>query len=158
MPLVAGKTYKVAIALEDGQGGSSVIGRFGLPGVTLIPTDYGSNIVDPSDPAQAGYWSYDVPNQVIVDAGAELDIQAINGDVDVIVNGLLEFDGGGSSTINSLTIGAGAIVEVGAGAPAPAVDLGGAAAVPEPSCALLGLLGLSLLASCRERQHRASAK
>ena len=150
VPLIAGRTYKVAIALEDGQGGSSVIGRFALPGVTLTPTDYGNNIVDPSDPAQAGYWSYDVPNQVVVDSGAELDIQAINGNVDVLVNGHLEFDGAASSSINFLRIGAGAIVEVGAGPPAAlGEDLGGAAAVPEPGCTLLSFLGLSVLASRR---------
>ena len=101
--LVAGRTYKVGIAVEDGQGGSSLVGRFGLPGGSLA-------VVDGSDPAQAGFWSYSIPNQVVVDAGAELQIQALNGAVSVFANGRLALTGGGSSTIESLTIGAGGIV------------------------------------------------
>ena len=101
--LAAGRTYKVGIALEDGQGGSSMVARFGLPGGSLA-------VVDASNSAQAGFWSYGIANQVVVDAGAELQIQALNGAVSVIANGRLELNGAGSSTMDSLTGGVGGTV------------------------------------------------
>ena len=144
--LVGGRSYQVAIALEDTGGGSSVEARFARPGEPAL------SIVDPSDPAQAGLWTYGLPNQVNVDAGAELDIQALNGNVDVLVNGRLELNGAGSSSINSLTIRAGGVVEIGGGAPALADRFAESAAVPEPgslSLIFFGALG------CLARRSRA---
>ena len=132
--------------MEDGQGGSSLVGRIAAPGGSL-------EVVDPSAASQAGWWSYGLPNQVVVDVGAELDIRAINGDVDVLVNGHLEFDGAGSSTIDSLTIGAGGIVEVGSGPPSPA-ELAGALPVPEPGSVGLMLLGALGFLGRRQRAPR----
>ncbi len=140
VPLVAGHTYKVGVAVEDGQGGSSLVGLFGLP-------DAGLSVIDPSDPAQAGYWTYGKPNQVIVDAGSELDIRALNGAVNVSVNGKLDLRGAGSDTIESLVIGDGGVVNLGGPALAPAAAL----AVPEPNS--LGLLILGTVAFLNRRSR-----
>ena len=143
--LVAGEVYKVGIAVEDTGGGSSLEGRIGLPGFGIGP-------VNPGSGGQAGLWSYEVANQVVVDVGAELDIRAINGAVDVIVNGQLKLTGAGSSSMNSLEIGPGAVVTLGGPALAPAEQLaGGAAAVPEPGSLGLALLGALGLLSRRRR-------
>jgi hypothetical protein len=116
--LTAGQTYKVAIGLEDGQGGSSLVARMGLPGAGLA-------IVDPGNPTQAGYWSYGVPNQVVVDAGAELHIQALNGALDVAANGRLELNGAGASSMDSLTVGVGGAVVASHGISAGKITLTG---------------------------------
>ena len=132
--------------MEDGQGGSGLVGRVTAPGGSVL-------IVDPSSPGQAGWWSYGLPNQVIVDAGAELDIQALNGSVNVLVNGHLELDGASSSTINSLVIGNGGIVEVGSGPPSPA-GLAASLPVPEPGALGLVLAGVFGLLGRRQRARR----
>ena len=142
--LQAGHTYKVGIAVEDGQGGSSLVGMFGVP-------NGGLSVVDPSDPTQAGYWTYGLPNQVIVDAGAELDIRSLNGSVNVIVNGKLDLRGAGSSSVESLTIGDGGLVTIGGAALAPAAA---ALPVPEPGSFALLLLGASGFLSRRLRTRR----
>ena len=141
--LESGRTYKVGIAVEDGQGGSGLVGRIGLPGGGL-------QTVDPSAPEQAGWWSYGLPNQVIVDAGAGLKIPALNGEVNVIVNGALDIMGAGSSSVNSLIIGDGGVVTLGAAAAAPAAAL----AVPEPGSLGLLVLGATGIFSRRLRARR----
>ena len=86
----------------------------------------------------------------MVDAGAELDIRAINGSVNVIVNGHLEFDGAGSSTFDSLLINNGGYVEVGSGPPSPA---GLAASLPVPEPGALGLVLAGVFGLLGRRQH-----
>ena len=142
--LEAGRIYKVAIAVEDGQGGSSLVGRFGIPGGNL-------DVIDSSDPNQAGYWSYGVPNQLIVDAGAALDIPSINGSVNVIANGRLDLRGPGSDTVESLTIGDGGVVVLHGAALAPAAEV---LPVPEPGSFALLLLGATGFLSRRFRARR----
>lgn len=144
--LTAGNSYKVGIAVEDGQGESGLVGRITAPNESL-------KIINPASLDQAGWWSYGLPNQVIVDSGAELDIRAINGDVNVLVNGHLEFDGAGSSTVSTITIGNGGIVEVGSGPPSPAGLAEAALPVPEP--ASLGLIILGAL-GCLTGRRRSS--
>jgi fibronectin-binding autotransporter adhesin len=140
--LEAGRIYKVAMAVEDGQGGSGLVGRIALPGESM-------QTVDPSSPGQAGWWTYGLPNQVVVDVGAELRIRALNGDVHVIVNGDLDLTGAGNSTIDSLTIGAGGIATLG---PAGAAAEGAALPVPEPGS--LSLIVAGALGFFARRQRR----
>jgi hypothetical protein len=139
--LNAGQVYKVAVAVEDGQGGSSLVGMIGLPGEGL-------QVIDPSNPVQDGWWHYGLPNQVTIDDGGTLNIEAINGSVNVIANGNLGLTTG-SSSIDSLLIGATGTVTLGGPAPAAANEPGAGAepaggsvaAVPEPATAILLLFG-----------------
>lgn len=146
IPLVAGQTYKVAIAVQDGGGGGSLVGRAGLPG-------FGLGTVNPGDVNQAGFWSVDLPNNIEVQASATLDINSINGANNVFVDGSLDINGPGSSRIDNLVIGSGGIVTLGGGAPGPVPELasnseiaaGSPQAVPEPGSfglLLFGALGL----------------
>jgi hypothetical protein len=81
VPLVSGQKYQVAIGVEDTGGGSSLIGRIGLP-------TGGMFTINPSDPAQAGLWSYDaVGGNVLIDPGAQLRASSINGASDVNLAG-----------------------------------------------------------------------
>jgi hypothetical protein len=148
--LQAGRTYKVGIAVEDGQGGSSLVGMIALPGEGL-------QVIDPSNPAQDGWWHYGRPNQVVVDAGAELNMDGINGSVNVLVNGELGLTD--DSSMDSLVIGPGATVTLGGPVPAAAdepatgAELAGdsVAAVPEPATPVLMLLGALGLFGRRRR-------
>ena len=144
--LTQGNLYKVGIAVEDGQGGSGLVGRITAPGGSIM-------IVDPSSAAQPGWWTYGQPNQLTVDAGAELKIPKIDGSVSVLVNGKLEINGA-SSTFDSLSIGSGGIVTLGAGGPAPGELAGAALAVPEPGSVSLMLLGVLGCLGRRERVSR----
>jgi hypothetical protein len=141
--LVAGQVYKVGIAVEDGQGGSSIVGRIGLPGGPL-------EVVDPNGANQTGLWTYGVPNQVIVDAGAGLQINRINGSVNVISNGDLDIVGPLGNTMDSLTIGAGGMVTLGGAGPSAA-----AAPVPEPGTLAFLLAGALGCLTRRQRSPRA---
>jgi PEP-CTERM motif len=89
-----------------------------------------------------------LPNQVTIDDGGTLNIEAINGSVNVIANGNLGLTTG-SSSIDSLLIGATGTVTLGGPAPAAANEPGAGAepaggsvaAVPEPATAILLLFG-----------------
>ena len=144
VPLVAGHIYKVVIAVEDGQGGSSLEGRIGLPDGSPM------QVVNPSAQTQAGWWTYGQPNQVLVDVGSELDIHGIEGSVNVRVDGTLKFTGPDDSTFDSLNITAGGYAEVGGAAMAAAAG----AQVPEPGALGLLLAGVIGCLTPRRRSVR----
>ena len=148
--LEAGHSYKIGIAVEDGQGGSGLVGRITAPGGSVL-------IVDPNSPDQVGWWSYGRPNQVIVDAGAELEIRSLNGEVNVLVAGTLDVTGAASSAVNSLAISNGGFVTLSESSPFPAPagsEAAGALAVPEPGSFSLVLLGALGFLGRRQRSPR----
>jgi hypothetical protein len=97
--LVANQTYRVAMAVEDTGGGSSVVARAALPGGTLTT-------VNPGDAAQAGLWSYQQfsgGGNIQVAADAELRVNSLSGATDVnLIGSNATLRVSGASTVDVL--------------------------------------------------------
>ena len=103
--LIGGESYRVAIAVEDTGGGSSIEALFQRPG------DAAPLIVNPGDPTSQGaggqldFWSYDSRTgggRVESLPGAELQVTTLGNARDVLVDGTLRLN---SATPSSSTVG-----------------------------------------------------
>ena len=96
--LTAGQVYKIAIAVQDTGGGSSLAGRAALPGGGGVTT------INPGDPAQAGLWSYTAfagGGNLQVDAEAQLRMSSVTGATDINLvgnNALLRLSSAAATT------------------------------------------------------------
>ena len=117
VPLISGNTYNVAIAFREGTGADQrVSAEFNIPS---DPTFGTLRNIDPSDPAQSGWWKFNDPTgggTVQVDPGGELRTAFVTGATSVNLIGaesnagtaVLRLTAAGASDTGSLSVQAGA--------------------------------------------------